>query len=91
MLNSENMKEKLSDHLLFMQVFNFFYWQKKMEIKIQENLTQTNIKKKEIACNYGNKLVCVDEKLRKSFETYFERDAVFSFINSMIEESKYCR
>ena len=48
MLNSESMKEKLSDHLLFMQAFNFFYWQKKMEIKIQENLTQTNIKKKKL-------------------------------------------
>ena len=35
-------------------------------------------------------LVCVDDKLRKPFKTYVGEDAVYNFINSMIEEYKYC-
>ena len=33
---------------------------------------------------------CVDEKFSKPFKTYLGKDAVYNFINSMIEESKYC-
>ena len=50
----------------------------------------TNKYQKHIACNYGHKLICVDDKFSKAFKTYLGRDAVFNFINSMIEESKYC-
>ena len=35
-------------------------------------------------------LVCVYDKLTKPFKTYLGEDAVYNFINSMIEESKYC-
>ena len=45
---------------------------------------------KRIACSYGYKLVCVDDKFSKPFKTYFDKDAVYNFINSMIKESKYC-
>ena len=45
---------------------------------------------KHIACSYGYKLVCVDDKFRKSFKTSFGEDVVNNFINSTIEESKYC-
>ena len=45
---------------------------------------------KHIACNYGYKLVCVDDKFSKPFKTYLGKDAVYNFINNMIEESKYC-
>ena len=38
---------------------------------------------------YGYKLVCIDDKFSKSFKTYLDEDAVYNFINSMIEESKY--
>ena len=41
-------------------------------------------------CGFGYKLVCVDDKFSKSFKTYLPEDAVYTFINSMIEESKYC-
>ena len=44
---------------------------------------------KYIAGSYGYKLVCVDNKFRKSFKIYLGEDAVFNFINSMIEESMY--
>ena len=45
---------------------------------------------KHIACSYGYKLVCVDDKFSKPFKSYIGKDAVYKFINSMIEESKYC-
>ena len=34
--------------------------------------------------------VCVDDTFSKSFQTYLGKDAVYNFINSLIEESKYC-
>ena len=43
-----------------------------------------------IACSYGYKLVCADDKFSKPFKTYFGEDAVYNFISNMIEESKYC-
>ena len=42
-----------------------------------------------IACSYDYKLVCV-EYFSKPFKSYLREDAVYNFINSMIEESKYC-
>ena len=41
-----------------------------------------------INCSYGYKLVCVDDKFSKPFKTYLGKDAVYNFINNMIEESK---
>ena len=38
-----------------------------------------------IACSYGYKLVCVDDKFSKLFKSYFGKDAVYNFINSIIE------
>ena len=60
-----------------------------MESKIQKNLIQ-NKHQKHITSSYGYKLVCVDDKFSKPFKTYLGKDAVYHFINSMIEESKYC-
>ena len=45
---------------------------------------------KHIAYSYGYKLVCVDHKFSKRFKTYLGENGVYNFINSMIEESKYC-
>ena len=36
-------------------------------------------------------MVCADDKFGKPFKAYFEKDAVYNFINSMIKESKYCK
>ena len=49
-----------------------------------------NIKQKHVAFRYGYKLVCVDDKFSKPFKSYSGEDTVYNFINSMIEESKYC-
>ena len=45
---------------------------------------------KNVACSFGCKLVCVDNKFSKPFKSYLGEDAIYNFINSMIEESKYC-
>ena len=50
----------------------------------------TNKYQKHIACSYGYRLVHVDDKFNKPFRAYLGKDAVYNFINSMIEESKYC-
>ena len=50
----------------------------------------TNKYQKHIACSYGYKLVCVDDKFSKPLKTYLGEDAVYNFIDSMIKESKYC-
>ena len=46
----------------------------------------TNKYEKHIACSYGYKLVCADDKFSKLFKTYLGKDAVCNFINNMIEE-----
>ena len=50
----------------------------------------TNKYQTHIACSYGYKLVCVNDKVSKPFKTYLDEDAVYNFIVSMIEETKYC-
>ena len=59
-----------------------------MESKIQMSLIQTNIKK-HLASSYSYKLECVDDKFSKLFKSYLEEDAVYHFLSSIIEESKY--
>ena len=50
----------------------------------------TNKCQKHIASSYVYKLVCVDDKFSKLFKKYIGKDAVYNFVNNMIEESKYC-
>ena len=45
---------------------------------------------KQVACSYGYKLACVDDKFSKPFKSYLGEDVLYNFISSMIEESKYC-
>ena len=47
----------------------------------------TNKYQKHIACSYGYKLLCVDDKFSKT--SHFH-NAVHNFINSMIKGSKCC-
>ena len=48
----------------------------------------TNKYQTHIACSNGYKLVCVDDKFNKFLKTYSGKDAVYNFINNMIEKSK---
>ena len=45
---------------------------------------------KHVACSYGYRLVCVDDKFSKSFKLYVDENVVCNFISSMVQESKYC-
>ena len=45
---------------------------------------------KRIACSYGYKLLCVDDKFSKPFKTLLGKYAVYNFINNIIKERKYC-
>ena len=55
-----------------------------MESKIRMSLIQTNITNI-LLMNY--ELVCTDDKFIKSFKPYLREDAVYNFVNSMVEES----
>ena len=58
-----------------------------MKCKIQ---SYNNKYQEHIAYSYGYKLQCFDGKFSKPFKTYLGEDAVYNFINNMIEESKNC-
>ena len=45
---------------------------------------------KHVTRSYGYKLAFIDDKFSKSFKSYLGEDAVYHFINSIIEEKKYC-
>ena len=58
--------------------------------KQNPNESYTNKYKKHVACIYDCKLVRVDDKFSKPFKSNLGDDDVYNFINSMIEEIKYC-
>ena len=58
--------------------------------KQNPNESCTNKCQKHVAYSYGYKLVCADDKFSTPFKLYLGKDAVYNFISSMIEESKYC-
>ena len=72
-----------------MQILKVFWSQKIKESKNPDE-SYTNKYQKHVACRDGNKLVCVDDKFSKSFKFHLVEDAVYNYINKMIEESKYC-
>ena len=51
----------------------------------------TNKYKNHIVWSYGYKLACVDDRFSRPFKTYLGKDVVYNFINSIKEESKYCK
>ena len=53
--------------------------------------TCTNKYQKHVTCSYGYKLGFIDDKFSKFFKSYLGEDAVYHFINSVIEEKKYCK
>ena len=58
-------------------------------VKQKPNESYSNKYENHVACSYDCKLVCVDDKFSKPFKLYLGKDAVYDFISSMIEESKY--
>ena len=61
-------------------------------MKIQNSSRSFNKKyQKDIACSYGYKLLCVDDKLSQSFKSSFGKSSMCNFISNMITQTKYCR
>ena len=58
--------------------------------KQHPNEPYTNKYQKHVACSYVYKLMCFDDPFSKPFKSYLGKNAVYSFINSMVEEIKYC-
>ena len=58
--------------------------------KQNPNESCTNKYQKHVACSYGYKLICVNDKFSQPFKSYLGEDAVYPFNSSMIKESKYC-
>ena len=58
--------------------------------KQNPNQSYTSKYQNHFDCSYGYKLVCVNNKFSKPFKSYLGEDAVYNFINSMVDESKYC-
>ena len=54
-------------------------------------MSYTSKYQKYVACIYGYKLECVDEKFSKPFKSYLGEDAAYHCISSIIEECKYCK
>ena len=88
LLDSKIMKEKNSSFIIYADFKSILV----PEDNGKENPEEpyTNKYQKDIACRYGYKLVCVDDKFSNLFKTYFGEDAVYNFINDVIEERKYC-
>ena len=58
--------------------------------KQNPNNFYANKYEKHVAGSYGYKLVCVDYKFSKPFNSYLVEDVVYNFFNSMVGEKKYC-
>ena len=64
-----------------------------LEDNTKKNLDEccTNKYQKHVACSYGYKLVCVDDKFSKLFNLYLDctADVVCNIVKKMPGESKY--
>ena len=88
MLNWEIIRNKIKSPFIVYADFESILVPENKEKQHPEE-SYTNKYQKHIVCSYGYKLVCVG-KFSKPFKTYFGKDAVYNFINSMIEQSKCC-
>ena len=58
--------------------------------KQNPNEYYTNKYRNYVARSYGYNSLCVEDKFIKPFKPNLGEDAVYNFIHSMVEESKYC-
>ena len=85
----ENYERKINSPFMIYAIFENISVLKDNGKQNQEEFYM-NKYQKHITWSYGYKLVFVDDKFNKPFKWYLDKDAVYNFINSMIEESKYC-
>ena len=87
MLNSKILKKKIKSPFMSYAHFESILGSKDNRKQIL-NDSYINKYQKHVACSYGYKLVCVDDKFSQPFTSYL--DSVYNFIRSMIDESKNC-
>ena len=56
--------------------------------KQNPNELYSNKYENNIACSYGYKLVCIEEKFSKPFKSYLGEDPVYNSISSMIDRRR---
>ena len=56
--------------------------------KQNPNELYSNKYENNIACSYGYKLVCIEEKFSKPFKSYLGEDAVYNSISSMVDQRR---
>ena len=83
MLNSKIMKEKQSPFTIYADFESILM----LEDNGKQNPDESYTKKYQII-SYGYRLVCVDDKFSNPFKTCLGKDAVYNFINNIIEGSK---
>ena len=59
-------------------------------LKFMEVLTQKKYHD-HVPCSYGFKVVCIDDRSSKSIVVYRGKIAAYEFINTILEEYKYCK
>ena len=83
----KNVKRKIYDYSPFMIYANFeSILVPEDDGKQNPDECYTNKYQKHVACSYGYKLVCVDDKFSKPFRSYLGEDAVYKFINNLIKK-----
>ena len=73
-----------------MQILKVLDGNEKQISYVKYQISYMNKYQKHVVCRYGYKLVCVDDKFSQPFKSYLGEDAIYNFIGSMAEESKYC-
>ena len=63
---------------------------KKKNRKENEDQHDTSKYQKQVACSYGYKFACVDDKFIKPFKSYLDEDVLYNVVNIMVKESQYC-
>ena len=83
----KNVERKIYDYSPFMIYANFeSILVPEDDGKQNPDECYTNKYQKHVACSYGYKLVCVDDKFSKPFRSYLGENAVYNFINSLIKK-----
>ena len=88
MLNSKIIKKIKSPFIIYADFENILVSDNNEKQYPEEPCTSKF--QKHISFSYGYKLVSVDDKFGKYFNTYLGKEAIYNVINSMIEESQYC-
>ena len=84
MLNSKILKETKSPFIIYVDFESILVPEDNG--KQNSNESYTNKYQKHVACSHRY----IDDKFSKVFKSYLSKDAVYNFISSIIDESRYC-